>query len=164
MRPFFPLPLWERVAAEGGRVRGRVRGMRQSVPGQKRALAKALRAKATDAEIKLWQVLRSRRLASMKFRRQVPIGPWIVDFVSFEQRLIVEADGSQHAESENDKRRDYDLSERGFRVLRFWNNDVLMRPRSVMEMIVDVVAQSPSPVCAPSGAQPPSPTRGAGSK
>jgi very-short-patch-repair endonuclease len=100
----------------------------------------------------------------MKFRRQEPIGPWIVDFVSFELRLIVEADGSQHAESENDKRRDYDLSERGFRVLRFWNNDVLMRPQSVMEMIVDVVAQSPSPVRAPSGAQPPSPTRGEGSK
>jgi very-short-patch-repair endonuclease len=50
----------------------------------------------------------------MKFRCQVPIGRWIVDFVSFEQRLIIEADGSQHAESENDKRRDYDLSERGF--------------------------------------------------
>jgi very-short-patch-repair endonuclease len=100
----------------------------------------------------------------MKFRRQVPIGPWIVDFVSFEQRLIIEADGSQHADSDDDKRRDYDLSERGFRVLRFWNNDVPMRPQSVMEMIVDVVAQSPSPVCAPSGAQPPSPTRGEGSK
>jgi very-short-patch-repair endonuclease len=138
--------------------------MRQSVSKQKRAFAKTLRAKATDAEIALWRLLRSRRLASMKFRRQVPIGPWIVDFVSFEQRLIVEADGSQHAESEHDKRRDYDLSERGFRVLRFWNNDVLMRPRSVMEMIVDVVVRSPSPVCAPSGAHPPSPTRGEGKK
>jgi very-short-patch-repair endonuclease len=83
--------------------------MRQNVPKQKRDFAKTLRAKATDAEIKLWRLLRSRRLASMKFRRQVPIGPWIVDFVSFEQGLIVEADGSQHAESEDDKRRDYDL-------------------------------------------------------
>jgi very-short-patch-repair endonuclease len=98
----------------------------------------------------------------MKFRRQVPIGSWIVDFVSFEQRLIIEADGSQHAGSDDDKRRDCDLSERGFRVLRFWNNDVLMRPQSVMEMVVDVVAQSPSPVYAPSGAQPSSPTRGEG--
>jgi very-short-patch-repair endonuclease len=138
--------------------------MRQRVTGQKRAFAKTLRAKATDAEITLWRLLRSRRLASMKFRRQVPIGPWIVDFVSFEQRLIVEADGSQHAESENDKRRDCDLSERGFRVLRFWNNDILLRSQSVMEMIFDVVAQSPSPVCAPSGAHPPSPTRGEGRK
>jgi very-short-patch-repair endonuclease len=95
--------------------------MRQTVSRQKRAFAKALRANATDAEISLWRLLRSRRLASMKFRRQVPIGPWIVDFASFEQRLIVEADGSQHAESEGDNRRDYDLSERGFRVFRFWN-------------------------------------------
>jgi very-short-patch-repair endonuclease len=91
--------------------------MRQRVPKPKRAFAKALRGDATDAEIKLWQLLRSRRLASMKFRRQVPIGPWIVDFVSFEHRLIIEADGSQHAESEDDKRRDGDLSERGFRIL-----------------------------------------------
>jgi very-short-patch-repair endonuclease len=98
----------------------------------------------------------------MKFRRQVPIGPWILDFVSFEQRLIVEADGSQHADSEDDKRRDEDLSERGFRVLRFWNNDILLRSQSVMEMIVDFVARSPSPVRAPSGARPPSPTRGEG--
>jgi very-short-patch-repair endonuclease len=71
--------------------------MGQRIPKQKRAFAKTLRANATDAEIALWRLLRSRRLASMKFRRQVPIGPWIVDFVSFEQRLIVEADGSQHA-------------------------------------------------------------------
>jgi very-short-patch-repair endonuclease len=136
--------------------------MRQNVPKQKRAFAKTLRAKATDAEIKLWRLLRSRRLASMKFRCQVPIGPWIVDFISFEHRLIVEADGSQHAESEDDKRRDYDLSERGFRVLRFWNNDVLLRSQSVMEMIVDAVGRSPSPGCAPDGAHPPSPTRGEG--
>jgi very-short-patch-repair endonuclease len=136
--------------------------MRQSVPFQKRAFAKTLRANATDAEIKLWRLLRSRRLASMKFRRQVPIGPWIVDFVSFEQHLIVEADGSQHAESEDDTRRDHDLSERGFRVLRFWNNDILMRSESVMEMIIDFVARSPSPGCAPGGAHPPSPTRGEG--
>jgi very-short-patch-repair endonuclease len=100
----------------------------------------------------------------MKFRRQVPIGPWIVDFVSFEQRLIVEADGSQHAESEDDKRRDCDLSERGFHVLRFWNNDILMRSEAVIESIADFVARSPSPGCAPSGAHPPSPTGGEGSK
>ncbi len=155
---YFPLPLWERVAAEGGRVRG----MRQRVPKQKRAFAKSLRANATDAEIMLWKLLRSRRLASMKFRRQVPIGPWIVDFFSFEQRLIVEADGSQHADSDNDKRRDHNLSERGFRILRFWNNDILLRSQSVLEMIFCSAAASPSPVCAPDGAHPPSPTRGEG--
>jgi very-short-patch-repair endonuclease len=136
--------------------------MRQRVPKQKRSFAKTLRASATDAEMRLWRLLRSRRLASMKFRRQVPIGPWIVDFVSFEQRLIVEADGSQHAESDDDRRRDYDLSERGFRVLRFWNNDILLRSQSVLEMIFDSAALSPSPVCAPDGAHPPSPTRGEG--
>jgi very-short-patch-repair endonuclease len=76
--------------------------------------------------------------------------------------LIVEADGSQHADSEDDRRRDDDLSEHGFRVLRFWNNNILPRSQSVMEMIVDVVARSPSPVCAPSGTQPPSPTGGEG--
>jgi very-short-patch-repair endonuclease len=87
-----------------------------------------------------------------------------VDFVSFEHHLVVEADGSQHAESEDDKLRDYDLPERGYRVLRFWNNDIVMRPQSVMEMIVDVMAGSPSPGCAHDGAHPPSPTRGEGSK
>jgi very-short-patch-repair endonuclease len=136
--------------------------MRQRVPKQKRAFAKTLRANATDAEIALWRLLRSRRLASMKFRRQVPIGPWIVDFVSFEQRLIIEADGSQHVESENDKQRDFDLSERGFRILRFWNNDILFRSQSVLEMIFDSAARYPSPVCAPGGAHPPSPTGGEG--
>jgi very-short-patch-repair endonuclease len=136
--------------------------MRQVVPKPKRTFAKTLRANATEAEKQLWRLLRSRLLASLKFRRQVPIGPWIVDFVSFEHRLVVEADGSQHAESEDDKRRDHDLSERGFRVLRFWNNDVLARPQAVPEMILDVAANSPSPVCAPGGAQPPSPTRGEG--
>jgi len=137
--------------------------MLQHVPKQKRTFAKSLRANATDAEIMLWQLLRSRRLASLKFRRPVPVGPWFVVFVSFEQRLIVEADGSQQAESEDDRRRGYDLSDRGFRVLRFWNNDILMRSQSVLEMIVDVVARPPHPA-APSGAHPPSPTGGEGKK
>jgi very-short-patch-repair endonuclease len=78
--------------------------------------------------------------------------------------LIIEADGSQHADSDHDERRDQDLSDRGFRVLRFWNNDVLMKTQSVMEIIVDVVEGSPSPGCAPVGAHPPSPTGGEGIK
>jgi very-short-patch-repair endonuclease len=138
--------------------------MRHTVPKQKRTFAKTLRANATEAEKKLWELLRSRRLANCKFRRQVPIGRWIADFVSFERRLIVEADGSQHAESERDERRDADLAERGFRVLRFWNNDILQRSESVLEVIYDAAQHSPSTVCAPSGAQPPSPTRGEGRK
>src|SRR2546423_164629 len=171
---FLPSPL----VGEGGRRRRTGEGMRQKVPKQQRAFARTLRAKATDAEIALWRLLRSRRLATLKFRRQVPIGAWIVDFVSFEQRLVVEADGSQHAESDHDKQRDQDLSERGFCVLRFWNSDVLMRSQAVIERIADFVVRSPSPgelrsppsptggegsSRAPVGSHPPSPTGGEGS-
>jgi very-short-patch-repair endonuclease len=135
--------------------------MRQRVPNQKRAFAKTLRAQATDAEIVLWRLLRSRRLAHLKFRRQVPIGPWIVDFVSFELRLVVEVDGSQHADSDGDRRRDHNLSERGFTILRFWNNDVLSTPLVIADAIFTAVRPFPSPgeLCSP-----PSPTRGEGSK
>ncbi|MGO3931063.1 endonuclease domain-containing protein [Rhodopseudomonas pseudopalustris] len=138
--------------------------MIQRVPHQQRQFAKSLRASATDAERALWRLLRSRRLAHLKFRRQVPIGPWIVDFVCFEQRVIVEADGSQHAGCERDQMRDRDLSQRGFRVLRFWNNDILLRSQAVIELIAVAASPSPSPVCAPLGAHPPSPTRGEGKK
>jgi very-short-patch-repair endonuclease len=118
--------------------------MRQRVPDQKRVFAKTLRADATDAERALWRLLRSRRFAEIKFRRQVPIGNWIVDFVSFEQSLIVEADGSQHADSTRDARRGADLKQRGFRILRFWNNDILLRLLSVADAIYAAVT-SPSP-------------------
>jgi very-short-patch-repair endonuclease len=97
----------------------------------------------------------------MKFRRQVPIGDWIVDFASFEHRVVVEADGSQHADSERDRRRDQDLASRGFRILRFWNNEILLKPDAVSEAIFASVAQTPSPGELRS---PPSPTRGEGSK
>jgi very-short-patch-repair endonuclease len=97
----------------------------------------------------------------MKFRRQVPIGDWIVDFVSFEHRLVVEADGSQHADCERDMRRDQDLASRGFRILRFWNNEILLKPNAIAEAIFASVAQPPSPGELRS---PPSPTRGEGSK
>ena len=119
--------------------------MRQRVAESKRVFAKALRAKATDAEVSLWRLLRSRRLADMKFRRQVPIGEWIVDFASFEHRLIVEADGSQHADSARDVRRDQDLASRGFRVLRFWNNEILQNPDGVAQTILMSAVNSPSP-------------------
>jgi len=78
----------------------------------------------TDAEQKLWRVLRS-RASGAKFRRQVPLGPFVVDFVCFEARLIVELDGGQHADNPRDTRRDRYFSDQGYRVLRFWNNDVL---------------------------------------
>jgi very-short-patch-repair endonuclease len=125
----------------------------------KRSQARNLRHALTDAEYQLWQLLRSRQLAETKFRRQVPIGPWIVDFVSFKQMLVVEADGSQHSESSRDQIRDADLRGRGFRVLRFWNNDILRNADGVHQFIMDTIERSPSP----RGLRPrPSPTRGEG--
>jgi very-short-patch-repair endonuclease len=123
--------------------------MRQRIPTAKRNFAKALRTQSTDAKMKLWRLLRDRRLSGVKFRRQVPIGVWVIDFVSFESRLIIEADGSQHCESAYDNRRDSELRARGFRVLRFWNNDILMRPRAILGAIVEAIELSPSPGLAP---------------
>ena len=94
-----------------------------------------MRAEATPAERKLWLLLRSRRFSGYKFRRQVPLGPYILDFVCFERRLIVEADGSQHAECSSDATRDAWLAEEGFHVRRFWNADILLRPREVGDTI-----------------------------
>ena len=129
------------------------------VSKSKRSQARHLRHVLTDAEQKLWQLLRSRQLAGAKFRRQVPIGPWVVDFVSFEQMLIVEADGSQHTESVRDQARDADLQGRGFRILRFWNNDIFRNANGVLEQIMEMIEQPPSL----RGLRPrPSPTRGEG--
>jgi very-short-patch-repair endonuclease len=100
----------------------------------------------------------------VKFRRQVPIGNWIVDFVAFDHHLIIEVDGGQHNESDRDKQRDADLAARGFRMVRFWNSDVLARSQSVLEQIMELIQQSPSPGFAPDGAPPPSPTRREGNK
>ena len=94
-----------------------------------------MRAVPTPAERKLWLLLRSRRFSGYKFRRQAPLGPYIVDFICFERRLIVEADGSQHAENPGDTSREAWLLTRGYRVRRFWNADVLLRPREVGDTI-----------------------------
>jgi very-short-patch-repair endonuclease len=101
-----------------------------------RRRARGLRLRMTDAERKLWFALRDRRFAGFKFRRQVPIGRFIVDFVCFEQRLVVEVDGGQHADSVADQRRDRWLAANGFRVMRFWNNEV----RSNLEGVMAVLA------------------------
>jgi very-short-patch-repair endonuclease len=88
--------------------------------------AKSLRKNSTIAETKLWNKLRSRQLEGIKFRRQQPIGDYIVDFVSFEKRVIIELDGGQHSnQKRKDEHRDKRLTEDGYTVLRFWNNDVL---------------------------------------
>ena len=85
---------------------------------------KQLRRDMTDVERKLWFALRDRRFEQFKFRRQVPIGKYIVDFVCLERRLIVELDGSQHEGSLHDAKRDAWLRTQNFRVLRFWNIDI----------------------------------------
>ena len=136
--------------------------MRHRVASNKRGYAKKLRHNLTDAERVLWRLLRSRRLLHAKFRRQVPISSWIVDFVSFEHRLIVEADGSQHTENGRDAVRDLDLRRGGFQILRFWNNDIFASQGPVLERLAEMIDQSPSPGFAPDGAQPPSPTKGEG--
>ena len=97
--------------------------------------ARDLRTRQTEAESLLWYVLRGRRLCGLKFRRQVPIGPYIVDFVSYPGRLVVELDGSQHADSQRDRTRDRALEQVGFEVLRFWNADVLLHSADVLETI-----------------------------
>ena len=90
-----------------------------------RTRARELRRAQTDAEGLLWQYLRREGLAGYRFRRQYPIGPYIADFVCMSERLIIELDGTQHAETRaKDRARDAYLQRQGFRVLRFWNHDV----------------------------------------
>jgi very-short-patch-repair endonuclease len=101
-----------------------------------RIRAQALRKNPTDAERNLWAHLRLRQLAGYKFRRQHPIGPYIVDFICIESMLIIEVDGGQHDESKcYDFKRDKWLEKKGFRVLRFWNNEVLTSIENVIEVI-----------------------------
>ncbi len=100
-----------------------------------------MRHEPTDAEAAMWRLLRDRRLVRFKFRRQVPFQNFILDFVCFEQRFIVEIDGSQHAESGRDEARDATLKTEGFLIARYWNNDVLQRPTSILEDIFAKLAE-----------------------
>jgi very-short-patch-repair endonuclease len=86
------------------------------------------------AEAKLWRVLHARQFDA-KFRRQVPIGPYFADFLSYDLRLVIEVDGGQHADSDRDVRRDAWFESNGYRLLRFWNNDVLSNIEGVAEVI-----------------------------
>jgi very-short-patch-repair endonuclease len=90
-----------------------------------RGFAKKMRHEPTDAELAMWRLLRDRRLSQYKFRRQVSFQNYILDFVCFEKRVVVEIDGSQHAESARDAARDAILMAEGFQIERYWNNDVL---------------------------------------
>ena len=105
-------------------------------------LARMLRRGQTDAERNLWMALRDGRLSEVKFRRQQPIGNFVGDFVSFEKKLIIEVDGSQHAtrsRSKEDATRTSWLESQGFRVIRFWDNDVLQNLEGVFSEIEHVL-------------------------
>ena len=106
-----------------------------------RGFAKKLRRQPTDAEIAMWRLLRGRRLALFKFRRQVPFQNFSLDFVCFEKQFIIEIDGSQHADSERDIARDAVLMAEGFRIARYWNNDVLQQPSAILEDILAKLAE-----------------------
>jgi very-short-patch-repair endonuclease len=112
---------------------------------RKTNFARVLRRRATLAEHRLWSRLRSRAICEMKFVRQEPIGPYIVDLVCRERRLVVEVDGGQHAESSRDTVRDRWLRNNGYRVLRFWNNDVIANIDGVLESIADAVQEDKTP-------------------
>jgi very-short-patch-repair endonuclease len=131
-----------------GRVRGRVSERHEPY-------ARTLRRSQKDAERKLRLLLRDRRLAGFKFRRQHPIGPFIVDFCCTEARVIVELDGGQHAlRRDSDAARSRYLAGQGYRVLRFWNNEVLGNTSGVLERIVESLTLNPdrpSPCPLPGG-------------
>ncbi len=108
--------------------------------------ARRLRKDTTDAERKLWSALRHKQLDGLKFRRQVPIGDFVADFASLSARLIVEVDGGQHdTEREKDAARTAWLSSRGYRVIRFWNNDVLANLEGVVRTIRAALHDHPPP-------------------
>ena len=107
------------------------------------ARARTLRARMTDAERALWAKLRMRQLGGHKFRRQVPFDRYILDFVCLERRLVVEVDGGQHADSASDEIRTAHLENEGFRVVRFWNAEVLREMDLVLNRILSALETTP---------------------
>jgi very-short-patch-repair endonuclease len=108
--------------------------------------ATELRKNATRAELTLWDQLRNRQVRGVRFNFQRPIGPYICDFVARTPKLIVEVDGGQHALNvETDARRTAFLKMRGYRLIRFWNNDVLENIEGVVAAIEQALADRPSP-------------------
>ncbi len=99
--------------------------------------ARALRKNQTDAELAIWQLLRAKRVKGLKFRRQHPIPPYIVDFICAERKLIIEADGGQHTDAvKYDQKRTAFLESKGYTVIRFWNNEILTNIEDVYENII----------------------------
>jgi very-short-patch-repair endonuclease len=118
----------------------------------------------TDVERRLWYRLRAHRFSGLKFKRQVPIGPYVVDFANLRAKIVIEVDGGQHADNRRDEIRTRFLGTQGFRILRFWNNEVLQSTDEVLEIISRAIQQSS---CAPSPGPslrsgPPSPRWGEG--
>lgn len=113
--------------------------------------AKCLRTNSTDAEKLVWAKLRNRQLLNLKFRRQHPIPPYIVDFYCQDKLLIIELDGSQHNEEVDKHRTDF-LEQKGYHILRYWNNDVLQNIEGVMEDIMNRISDiAPHPTPLPEG-------------
>jgi very-short-patch-repair endonuclease len=127
---------------------------RSDIPDYQRQAARRLRVEMTDAERVLWRALRAHRLRGIGFRRQAPLGPYIADFVCHALKLVIEVDGGQHSGSARDARRDDWMAREGYKVLRFWNNDVLGNLEGVLDRIGREIAAAPSPR--------PSPARGEG--
>ena len=144
----------------GGRVRGVPSNDERQRARELRDRARQMRTNPTPAERRLWTMLRDRRMPAFKFRRQHVIAPYVVDFACLERSLIIEAHGGQHCDNADDRRRDAYLRNRGFQMLRFWNNDVLDNPAGVFEMI-HAALHTPHP---PTALQrvPPSPHEGRG--
>jgi len=140
-----PPPLRGRSDREAVREGGQQPVHHRSMPDIRRARAKALRRDMTEAEKRLWYWLRAHRFQGVAFRRQTPIGPFIVDFVSHECRLVIELDGGQHSGSKQDVRRDRWLRSKGYRVLRFWNSDLLKNRDGVLHAIFEAVAAKGPP-------------------
>jgi very-short-patch-repair endonuclease len=105
-------------------------------------LERRLRRSSTDAEVALWFSLRDRRLVGCGFIRQEATGRYIADFVCRERKLVAEVDGGQHAESDRDNIRDAELRSQGYRILRFWNTDVLKNRNGVLEVIAEALRES----------------------
>ena len=107
--------------------------------------ARELRQNQTEAEKTIWGKLKGKQIEDVKFRRQQPIGPYIVDFVCFKRRIIIEIDGGQHTEKKvrrKDEERRLWLEERGYKILRFWDNEVLKNIDGVLQIIKGVLEQS----------------------
>ncbi len=122
---------------------------------QVKVFARNLRKNQTDVERVLWHYLRNRQMEGYKFRRQWPIGSYIVDFACLSRKLLIELDGGQHAETITyDENRTKFLESQGYKVLRFWNNEIFSELEAVLQRIFDEVnkgAESPSPQPSPRG-------------